>query len=227
MFRAYFLTFEGERRSLRDHHPHESPLMNVPLAILATLSIVAAVWGFPGVIEPNGNHETLWQEYLNPVFGFAQETIAKRSGEEIEGYPIGAWVIALVVAWAGAGYAYLKYMAKPIAATDLAAERPLGSPVVELVRHKFYVDEIYDAAIVQPVKWVAYNLWKFVDQFLIDTVVVRGAAFVASLFADAFRALQNGRVQSYAAVMAVSLAVLLFSSPLHHFFSSVFSWFGR
>ncbi len=233
MFRAYFLTFEGERRTMKDHHAHESPLMNFSLVILAAMSVIALVWGIPylSVQEKIGtesvtSHFTLWQEYLAPEFEPAMRVLAQRSGVEAEPVPWAAWAIAWVVALGGAGFAYWKYMMHPIKQTDLASERPASNAVVELVRHKFYVDEFYNATIVRGVKGLAYGLWRFVDSLLIDTVLVRGVGFVSTGIAELGRNFQNGRAQSYAVVMAISLAVLLFATPIHQAWSSFLHYLG-
>jgi len=41
--------------------------------------------------------------------------------------------------------------------------KPLWEPP-KLLEHKYYVDEVYDAAIVQPIKQSSISiLWKFID----------------------------------------------------------------
>ena len=53
-------------------------------------------------------------------------------------------------------------------------------------------------------------LWRFIDQGLIDGLVVRGsAAAVQFLSRYALQPLQNGNAQSYAMVMALGMATLL------------------
>src|SRR5690606_19335094 len=50
MFRMLFLTFFGSFRGSREqeHHLHESPgTMTVPLMVLAALSVIGGVLGFP------------------------------------------------------------------------------------------------------------------------------------------------------------------------------------
>jgi len=70
---------------------------------------------------------------------------------------------------------------------------------------KFYVDELYDIVIVRPVKFTAYMLYKIVDALIIDTVGVRGTAWLTARFGSMLRYTQSGDAQSYAAVMAVAL----------------------
>src|SRR5690606_39582707 len=42
--------------------------------------------------------------------------------------------------------------------------------------NKWYVDEIYDAAVVRPIIAASRGLWRWVDQGLIDGLLVNGAA---------------------------------------------------
>lgn len=71
--------------------------------------------------------------------------------------------------------------------------------VHRLLLNKYYVDEIYDAAIVQPVKTAStQGLWKVVDVRIVDGAV-NGAGYVVGAFAAGLRLLQTGSVKSYAA----------------------------
>ncbi|MBS2032935.1 MAG: NADH-quinone oxidoreductase subunit L [Deltaproteobacteria bacterium] len=216
MARAYLLTFWGERRSLKDHHAHEAPLMTYPLVVLALFSIGAAVWGIPGLGKDGG---TLWNSYLEPIFGPAHD--GPGTLEANEGIPWGAWTIALIIAWAGAGFSYWVNMLR-LSPTDLAAEQPVGNFAVRLIRNKFYVDEIYDVAFVKPIKGLAFYTWKFIDQFIIDGVLVGGWGFLTSAFAGILRAFQNGSAQRYAAVMAIALVVILLASPARDYLTALF-----
>jgi NADH-quinone oxidoreductase subunit L len=79
------------------------------------------------------------------------------------------------------------------------------------VQDKFRVDELYDVLVLKPVKTLAYFLWRVGDAFFIDGVLVNGAAKSASFLARAFRFVQNGDVQRYAAIMAAAAAVILWT----------------
>ena len=67
------------------------------------------------------------------------------------------------------------------------APRRLGGATLPAVHrtllNKYWIDELYDAAIVQPLRWASdHVLWKVVDVWIIDGivngvgVVVRGSA---------------------------------------------------
>jgi NADH-quinone oxidoreductase subunit L len=67
-----------------------------------------------------------------------------------------------------------------------------------LLLGKYYVDEIYDAAIVQPIKHVSSGvLWRGVDAGLIDGTV-NGVGLVVRGWSAVLRRLQTGSVRAYA-----------------------------
>jgi NADH-quinone oxidoreductase subunit L len=64
---------------------------------------------------------------------------------------------------------------------------------------KYFLDEIYEAALVRPAHWLSDRvLWRIVDATLIDGVVVNGVARVLSVTGQAIRLLQNGLLRWYA-----------------------------
>jgi NADH-quinone oxidoreductase subunit L len=75
---------------------------------------------------------------------------------------------------------------------------------------KFRVDELYDAIVLQPVKGLAYGLWRGVDVAVIDGIV-NGVGRASAWLGGVVRLVQNGDVQRYAAIMAVAAAVILWS----------------
>jgi NADH-quinone oxidoreductase subunit L len=67
------------------------------------------------------------------------------------------------------------------------------------------VDEAYELLFIRPVKYVSVILYKVLDSILIDTVLVRGTAWVTTRVGGALRYVQTGDAQAYAAVMALAL----------------------
>jgi NADH-quinone oxidoreductase subunit L len=78
-----------------------------------------------------------------------------------------------------------------------------------LLENKYYVDEAYDAALINPIKRGSRGvLWKFFDLSVIDGLV-NGAARGAQNLGGVARRLQFGFVRGYAAVILVgALAVI-------------------
>ncbi|OJH37150.1 NADH-quinone oxidoreductase subunit L [Cystobacter ferrugineus] len=207
MTRLYVLTFEGQRSpEAKTEHAHESSgYMTVPLVILAILSVVALVYALPLMPSRNGLQPVM-ENFLGPVFASA-ERIASRgalatldhSVPTMADYLI-AWVVALVGGGAAA-FAYLKYYPS-------RGEQPapaFARAVRRFTQNKFYVDEVYTFLIIRPVKNLGVLLFKLVDTMLIDTVLVRGTAWVTARVGGALRYAQTGDAQAYAAVMALAL----------------------
>jgi NADH-quinone oxidoreductase subunit L len=93
------------------------------------------------------------------------------------------------------------------AAADGMSRRMAG--LYNLLSHKYYVDEIYDAAIVQPIKLLSTGgLWKGVDVGMIDGAV-NGAGQTVRGASDGLRRLQTGSVRTYAASLFLGVVLIL------------------
>jgi NADH-quinone oxidoreductase subunit L len=181
VFRAMFLTFFGSYRG--NHHPHESPaVMLAPLAVLAALSL-AGGWLFKV------------PEFLSAVFP-AQEVPEDA----------GLMAISTAAGLIGIAVAYLMYVAKP-ALADSFADGFKG--LYWLVYNKYFVDEIYDAAVVAPVvDGSRAVLWKGVDAGLIDGSV-NGIGARCRNLGSVLRLWQSGNIRSYATWVLVGAVVMI------------------
>ena len=73
--------------------------------------------------------------------------------------------------------------------------------------NKYYVDEIYDAAIVQPIRIVSEEgLWKGVDVRVIDGAV-NGVGETVAGTSERLRRLQTGSVRAYAASLFLGVVI--------------------
>ena len=184
VFRAIFLTFFGKYRG--DGHPHESPLsMTVPLMILALLSFAG---GFLFSVP----------RYLGDMFPSAEATGASELTLQI--ISVGAGLIGIAIA-------YAFYVVRPGLPESLA--RSLGG-VYTLVYNKFFVDEVYNAAIVRPtVVGSETVLLQGVDRSLIDGMVSGAASNIRNV-GSGLKLLQSGNIRSYATwVVLGSVAILV------------------
>jgi NADH-quinone oxidoreductase subunit L len=182
VFRVMFLTFFGDYRG-HEHHPHESaPVMWVPLAILAALSLAGgALFRVP--------------EFLKDFFP---------AGPEVENQTL--MLVSVAAGLAGIGLAWLMYVARPGMAGSLAAAFKLP---YQLIYNKWFVDEIYDAAVVKPVVGGSrLILWKGVDAGLIDGAV-NGVGSRARDIGGILRLMQSGNVRSYAAWVLAGSVLLI------------------
>ena len=204
MFRLYFLVFHGPSRVTEEakHHLHESPSsMTIPLVVLAMLS---AVGGFVQVpLLPGGQR---LDHFLEPVFSDVSRVVGPSPLEgKSGGLEILFMGISLAVALAGIFAAYRFYVADPEASRRLAA-RIRG--LYELVFHKYWVDEIYDARIVQPLVRGSMNLWQRFDVAVIDGAV-NGVGREIERGAGLLRLAQTGYVQVYAMILTLGMVVVL------------------
>jgi NADH-quinone oxidoreductase subunit L len=181
VFRAIFLAFFGTYRG--DGHPHESPpVMTVPLAILALLS-VAGGFMFPV------------PQFLSAVF----PPIKEAEDITLMGFSVAAGVMGILVA-------YVMYVAKP-ALADFVAANMKG--LYTLVYNKYFVDEVYDRMLVKPVVGGSrILLWRAADVGLIDGIA-NGIGSRARDIGGILRLLQSGNIRSYATWVVFGSVLLI------------------
>ena len=83
------------------------------------------------------------------------------------------------------------------------------APLHRLLLNKYYVDELYDASVVQPIKVISQEgLWRGFDVNVIDGLV-NGTATTVAASAAAMRRLQTGSVRTYAGSLIVGVVMIL------------------
>jgi len=199
MFRAVFMTFHGESRVDPHVHPHESPpMMTAPLMILAFLSVVGGLVGFP-IIEGANKFRDFLAPSITPLIHHAHHPAW---------FEITMMIFSMAVAAAGIFMAYKMYMKQPELPDKVIQKIPV---IYDLVYHKYYVDEIYDATVVEPIKNGSDFLWHGVDENVVDGAV-NGSATTIGWLSKHLRKLETGFVQNYA--LAILLGVVLITGYL-------------
>ncbi len=206
MFRLLFLTFWGTCRAEEKVRSkiHESPLvMTVPLVILAMLSVVGGIVGIPEAL--GGSND--FHHWLAPMLANENGTLPVEPGRHyspsVEYLLI---VLSVAVALCGIFTAWWFYIRKPETARNLAERMPISYKVLS---NKYYIDEIYNMLIVQPIKLIStYILWKIFDVGVIDGLVNLTGRSVRGLGRVAAR-LQTGYVQAYAVTFILGVALVL------------------
>jgi NADH-quinone oxidoreductase subunit L len=205
MFRLVYLTFYGEERFGHDKHPHESPkTMTIPLIVLAVLSAIGGFIGVPEIFS--GEHGNVFENWLEPIFNNAHSKLM------ILGYQNNSLeILLMVITVAGAigSILYARYLylqRKELAVTY--SKRYSG--VYNLLLNKYFVDEAYDNAVVNPIVRTSESvLWKITDNKIIDGIV-NGTASLIDVISNNIRKLQNGIAQIYAVVMMLGIVAALF-----------------
>lgn len=201
MFRLYFLTFMGDFRGTKDqlHHLHESPKsMTVPLMILAVLSVIG---GFVGVPEALGGKHML-EEFLKPVFEESSFRIIHHLSHETEYMLMG---VAVTVMAASLYYAFKVYVKDK---TLPAAEGEELQPLHKMVYKKYWIDELYDVVITQPLNFISSGLHKVIDNQLVDGIV-NGVGIAVNWTSSKIRLLQTGNIGFYVFVMVISIVLII------------------
>ncbi len=148
-----------------------------------------------------------FERFLEPSFGAAWSAhiAAMRSASDEQRDRSDGRCRARLVALAGIGVAAF-YFLKRRARRDRLASRFSG--LYRVLINKYYVDEIYDAALVQPIRIISEDgLWRGLDVRVIDGAV-NGVAEVVGA-AQRLRRLQTGSVRAYAASLFLGVVTVL------------------
>ena len=193
MFRLIFVTFYGKSRvdPEVESHLHESPaVMWVPLALLAIPSAII------GLLLGVGGHNSWFHHFTEKVSGF------KGDHGEALGSALPFMIISSIVGILGIAYAWTRYK-------DRVPSAEPTNALQKLVANKFYVDEIYNTFIVQPIKNTShFLLWKLFDSGIIDGIV-NGVAALIRVIGGVLRRLQSGLVQAYIVSMVIGIVIFL------------------
>ncbi|MEK6675317.1 MAG: NADH-quinone oxidoreductase subunit L [Planctomycetota bacterium] len=214
MMRAWWMTFMGKPRDEHVyHHAHESPLMFVPLIVLAGGTFVSSYFLFRpliaqaapvatnavAVLAINGENHT-------PAIHAAHQWLAWGVG--------GAFVVGFAIA--------IVLYRKGLEAAESIRRVPIVNAVHIVLEHKYFIDELYDFLWVKGCLAVS-KIARFVDTHLVDRIfdtlaysterlaafsglildnqgvdgIVNGVAKTSMDVAGIVRTPQTGRIRNY------------------------------
>jgi NADH-quinone oxidoreductase subunit L len=236
MTRLMVLTFQGDERFKKEpetqkaghdshngnghHHaitPHESPLsMTVPLMILAVGALSVGWLGIPNAFGGSNQFE----HFLEPVVATApaygshvatesshaatagEHAASEEAGEKTEELALTG--VSVVIALLGLGIGWVWF-----------SKKPLWQPP-SILENKYYVDEIYDVTVVNPIKTASTSfLWRFFDVLVIDGFVNYFATIIKDM-GSTLRMIQTGATRNYAAIIALGAVVIIGYIGLHY-----------
>ena len=198
MLRLFYLTFFGDFKGTHHQkdHLHESPAsMTIPLWILAVLSAAGGLLNIPELFH--GNH--FLATWLGPVITGNLETHHVSHATE--------WIlmaITTVIILSILFYSYQKYAVKKAVAPSDDKVHGLNKTFA----NKFYIDEVYDNVIVEPVQFSSRIAHDYMEKSLIDRIVEGTGSLVKGL-ANILRKTQNGNLEVYLLGMVVG-AIIIF-----------------
>ena len=194
MFRLLFITFTGKFRGTheQEHHLHESPAaMTIPLIILAVLSIIGGFVGIPEVFMHGGDK---LGEFLSPVIkSHGEHTVSHSTEYMLMGLSTALVVAMIIFAW----FKFRNY------------QRSEATGFGKVLENKWYVDELYDKIIVNPLNKFGGFLKSVIENKVVDGLV-NGVGRVVNYGSRQMRLVQSGQVGNYVLLMVVSM-VLIFA----------------
>ena len=206
MFRALFMTFEGEFRGGSEKDPEAKPhgpvhlgespfLMVVPMVILA---VPAVIIGF--IANPPGNLlgiEAHWMVHtLDHMYHLPKG----------EAFNIPLAAVSTLVALSGIALAIAMYKPKPIISAESIGKTL--KPLHTILYKKYYFDELYEGVFVRQIYYRGIALasdWS--DRNIVDRIV-NIVGWLGANFGGLIRQFQNGQIQMYATVTSIGIIVI-------------------
>ncbi len=192
MFRLLFITFTGTFRGSEEQqqHLHEGPAtMTIPLILLAVLSVIGGFVGLPEVFVKGGDQIGKFLSPVIPVTG--EHTVTHSTEYLLMALSLAGVVVMIIVAW----FRYRNYQGRE--ATGFG----------KLLENKWYVDELYDKIIVNPLHKLAGFFNSVFDRSVIDGMV-NAVGKAVNYSSRQLRLLQSGQVGSYVLLMVLSMVIL-------------------
>jgi len=184
MFRLIFVAFFGSNEGGEKAH-ESSPVMTVPLLILAVMAVIAGFVGSPLM----GNVFAHWVSYP----GLAHHNPS-----------ITIMLVSTLVAVAGILLAWALYQKEMV---DVNAIKLKFNALYKLLYNKYYIDEIYQWLIDHLVDGTAKILFWF-DIYIVNGIV-NGIAALTGLAGYVLRYTENGQVQTYAIYMFAGIIIVI------------------
>ncbi|MFI5228981.1 MAG: NADH-quinone oxidoreductase subunit L [Gemmatimonadales bacterium] len=209
MTRMMLYTFHGPSRTGEREREalSEAPwTMTGPLVVLGALALVGGWINLPDFarfLGPTGGLE----HWLDPVVGAATQQVVAGAPETSAGLEYGLVGLAVVIAVGGIAVAWARLdPARLVPKREAPPETGFEKVLVE----KYYVDEIYDAAVVKPLVGGSRGLlWRGIDVGLIDGLGVNGSAYLTRFVGWIGSQFQSGRLGTYAWVLVAGVLAVL------------------
>ena len=164
MMRCWWLTFMGKPRDHHVHeHAHESPLMYVPLVVLALGTFVSSYYLFRPLVAAAAPHPFLTVSYDGAAAEAAEAhaTMISHGAHAALATRVGlAFAVGFVLAW-------LIYRKGLAVGEKLAVAL---KPAYTVLVHKFYFDELYGFVLIGGTMALNAISYAF-DKFVVDGLV--------------------------------------------------------
>jgi NADH-quinone oxidoreductase subunit L len=180
MTRMFVVVFFGEGRSDAAKHGHDGPAAMT--LPLVILSVMAVIAGYGFIAGPAMGHHL--SESIEAI--------------EHTGGGILVTVLATIAFALGTASGFVLYRGQ--------TKDPI---LIPLFKNKFYFDELY-AALIAGTQDLLAGISRFLDQWLIDGVLVRGLSGAAWAAGFTLRFLQMGNLQAYAFIFGFGVVAMIY-----------------
>ena len=191
--------------------------MIAPLFVLAFGAIFAGYLNFPGtalahflVKSPSVSmaYDLANAQYGSTVdpegFGVDEQSVVPEHQHSHTSHLL-IMLFSAAIACVGIWSAYQMHLKDRARAEWLAADVP---EITSILEHKYWIDEIYQAAIVEPLRAMG-RVCFMIDRFIIDGIIWL-ISFIPQLSGFALKlTTQRGYLQGYAVTMLFGIAVIL------------------
>jgi NADH-quinone oxidoreductase subunit L len=201
IFRALFMTFEGDFRGGAEADPEPPPGGEVHLAEspavmvwpLVVLGVASVLTGF--VVNPTIDLGIVSSHWLTHFLGVDAESF---------NWPVA--ILSTALSLAGIALAYLMYVSRHVSTERLGQTL---RPAYVLLSRKYYFDEFYEGILTIRVVygWLARSL-DWADKVIVDGVV-RDIDRLGRNVGRAMAQAQTGQVQGYGVAISVGVLAML------------------
>ncbi len=165
----------------------------IPLAILAVVAgLIQLPFGITNVLS----------SFLEPTFA---NTIVDYEPDN-SGLEAFGLILSSVIAIVSLACAYWIWVRKPGTSAAIQARLPW---LHKLFINKWYFDEFYSIFVVRPVVWIGQWAQDSFERVVINGLFIGGSSGLVKAGSAAVRAIQNGLIRSYAAIVIGGLSIVL------------------
>jgi NADH-quinone oxidoreductase subunit L len=154
---------------------------------------------------------TEWlHHWLEPVTAAAHHVQEVNLGELSHAAPFGGGEVVWAVISTAMALVIVVVAARIVGGWDVkpAAEDAEPTGFGKVVYNKWYVDEFYDAVVVQPIIRASRFCWKVIDAGIIDGFV-NAVGYLARAFGWFGSLFQTGTVNTYAFILSLGVLAIL------------------
>jgi NADH-quinone oxidoreductase subunit L len=164
--------------------------MKGAMTVLAILAVIGGFLQVPWI-------DSAIEKFLDPTFADSTLDLSPSDALTAFGLILGA-ALALLGIW----IAYVVWVRRP---GTSAAIRVRFEPLYRLFVNKWYFDEAIDLVVVRPFAWAGRFGQQTFERVVVNGVLVGGTTGVVKAGSAAARALQNGFLRAYAALLVLGV----------------------